>query len=327
MSIRREIPDGPVLVTGASGFLGAHLVRSLVSDGADVHALIRSGARLDRLGAQAGVTVWRGDITDAEAVKSCLGEMRPSTIFHLAAHTAARRAPADREQALQALQVNLLGVINMLHGAEASGAPVQRFVRLGGLEEYGAGPSPSCEAQRERPRSPYSASQVAATHWCQMIQPSLAFPVVTLRPALTFGPGQSTDFLIPALIDALLEGRRFATTAGNQSRDLVFVEDAIDALRAAAIADGLHGAIINVGSGLNFVIRDVVAMVADILDAHALLDIGGAAEREGDLACLAGDPAEAERLLGWRVTTSLRDGLRLTIDWRRSSLSGVRDNT
>jgi nucleoside-diphosphate-sugar epimerase len=318
------IPDGVVLVTGATGFLGANLVRSLVADGAEVHVLVRSGARLDRLGTEPAVKVWHGDITDVAAVTACFVGARPSTVFHLAGHTAARRSPTDREQGLQALQVNLHGALHMLHAAEACGAPVQRFVRIGGLEEYGAGPTPSREDQRERPRSPYSASQVAATHWCQMMQPHLAFPVVTLRPSLVFGPGQSTDFLIPALIDSLLQGRRFATTAGAQSRDLVFVDDAVGAMRAAVSADGLRGAVINVSSGGNFIIREVVSTIADMLNARDLLDIGVAPEREGDLACLTGDPSEAERLLGWRATTSLRDGLQLTIDWHKDQLMKAR---
>ncbi len=313
----QALPDGPVLVTGASGFVGAHLVRSLLEDGAEVHVLARPGARLDRLGAEPQVRVWRSDITDAKAVASCFEDVQPIAVFHLAADTAARRSPSDRDQGLRALQVNLNGLINMLSGAVASGAPVRQFLRLGGLEEYGAGPTPSREDQREQPRSPYSVSQVAATHWCQMVQPNLAFPVVTLRPALIFGPGQSSDFLIPGLIDALLQGRRFATTGGRQSRDLIFIADAISAIRAAGGKEGLRGAVINVSSGRHYVIRDVVSMIADMLGAQDLLDIGAIPEREGDLAFLAGDPSEAERRLQWRANTSLQEGLRLTIDWHR----------
>lgn len=318
------IPDGAVLVTGATGFLGATLVRSLVADGAEVHAFVRPGGRVAQMRALPAVKVWYGDVTDVEAVRACFEQARPTTVFHLAGHTAARHTATDRRQGLEALQVNLHGVINLLHAAEDCGGHVRRFVRLGGLEEYGAGPSPSHESQRERPRSPYSASQVAATHWCQMMQPHLSFPVVTLRPSLVYGPGQSSNFLIPALIGSLLQGRRFATTAGTQSRDLVYVGDAIAAMRAAAGVEELRGEVINVSSGQNFVIREVVSMVADLLGARHLLDQGAAAERVGDLACLTGDTAEAERLLGWRATTSLSDGLERTIAWHKEQLLKAR---
>lgn len=307
--------SGPVLVTGASGFIGAHLVRNLLKDGIEVHVFARRGARLDRLGSEPQVTVWHGDITDADAVESCFKNVLPTAVFHLAADTAARRAPSDRDQGLRALQVNLYGLINMLNGAVSSGAPLQQFLRLGGLEEYGAGPTPSREDQREEPRSPYSVSQVAATHWCRMMQPTLAFPVVTLRPALIFGPGQSSDFLIPALIEALLQGRRFATTEGRQCRDLIFVDDAIRAIRAASGTDGLHGAVVNVSSGRHYVIRDVVSMIADMLSARRLLDIGLVPERQSDLAFLTGDPCKAQQQLQWQASTSLADGLKTTIEW------------
>src|SRR5439155_5299425 len=130
-----------------------------------------------------------------------------------------------------------------------------------GLEEYGSGPAPFVESQREAPRSAYSASQVAGTHLVQALQPSLPFAAVTLRPTLIYGPGQSTDFLIPALIEALLGGRPFALSEGRQRRDLLHIDDLVTAMLAASSGEGMAGEVINVASGTARQIRTVARAV------------------------------------------------------------------
>jgi nucleoside-diphosphate-sugar epimerase len=257
-------------------------------------------------------------VTDLDSLTQCCRRAQPETIFHLAGDTSGRRFHGDWHDIERALQVNFQGTLNMVRAAVLSAAPVRNFIRTGGLEEYGAGSTPFTEDQRERPRSPYSASQVAVTHFCQMLQPQLPFDVVTLRPALVCGPAQSTDFLIPGLIDALLRGKRFATTNGEQMRDLLYVDDVVAALRAAGQAHDLKGAIINICSGREHRIRDVVAWIATALDATSLVDFGAAPERDGDLVHLRGDTAQAQRLLGWRAVVSVHDGLSRTIEWYRS---------
>lgn len=310
------------LVTGATGFLGSHLAASLAADGVVVHVLVRKGADLSRLRGIAPAPVyWTGDLTDPASLERCCRGARPDVIYHLAGDTAGRRFDGDWAHVNPTLAVNLIGTLNLLRAAAVSPAPPRTVVRVGGLEEYGAGSAPYDEAQREMPRSPYSASQVAATHWCQMLQPHLGFDVVTLRPALVYGPAQSPDFLIPALIRALLLRWRFPLTDGLQRRDLIHVEDFVAAARAALGASGLGGEVINVASGEGHRIRDVAALIARLLEAEELLDIGAAPSRVGDVENLVADPRRAERLLGWRPRIPLEDGLRRTIAWYRDHLT------
>lgn len=312
------MPAGPVLVAGGSGFLGSHLVRGLLAEDVEVHVLTRSAGAPARLrGVESRLVRWTGDLTDVGSLERCCREARPRTIYHLAGDAAARRFDGDWDRAERAAEVNFRGTLNLVRAAASSGAPLRTFVRVGGLEEYGAGPTPYVEQQREMPRSPYSASQVAATHWCQMLQPRLDFALATLRPALVYGPAQSTDFLIPALIHALLARRRFPLTSGLQRRDLLHVDDLVSALRAAGERDGLRGAVVNVATGEGHAIRDVALWIARELDAVSLLDIGAVPDRPMEIADLVGCAGLAERLLGWRPAVTLADGLRRTVDWYR----------
>ena len=309
--------DRSALVTGGTGFIGSHLVRRLVTDGWRVHVLVRGNAAASRLeSVRQPLTVHGGDILDFAAVAEAVRRAKPAVIFHLAGRTDLRRQcrPAAAEASVA---VNLMGTLHVLRAAAEDGAGVRRVVRAGGLEEYGDGPSPSLEDQREQHVSAYSASQVAATHFCQMLQRQLAIEIVTLRPALAYGPAQSTDFLIPSLIAHCLEGKDFALTSGAHGRDLIFVEDLVDAFLRAAVTPALAGAVINVGSGREYSMQAVAETVIRLAGAKIRLAPGPASPRAADLSHLAGEVGKAVALLGWAPTTALEEGLRRTIAWYR----------
>lgn len=312
-----------MLVTGASGFIGSHLSRALVEAGAEVHALVRRGSSLWRLGELGQrITVWEGDVTDYDSVLRCCRSGRPTAIVHLAGDTGGRRFVGDWAVVDRSVAVNLAGTLNLVHCAVDSGAPVSIFVRAGGLEEYGTGPTPYDETQRERPTSPYSAAQVAATHFCQMLQAHVTFALVTLRPALIYGPSQSEAFFIPGLIRSCLRGVPFEMSTGEQRRELLYVDDLVDALIRALDRPRLRGAIINVGSGEDIAIRDVAEAIVRLMGAPGVLRLGAVAPRPEDLAQLVARSALAEAELGWRPRTTLSTGLQRTVDWYRANPSG-----
>jgi nucleoside-diphosphate-sugar epimerase len=313
-----------VLVTGAAGFIGSHVVRRLLHVGADVHALVRPGSSARRLDAlEPSIRRWDVDVADERAVLGCYRAARPEVVLHLAADTSVRRHEHGWEAVERSLAVNLRGTLNVVRGAiEADGA-VSAFVRLGGLEEYGTAPFPFDEAARERPVSPYSASQVAGTHYCQMLQARAKAALVTLRPALVYGPSQSADFFIPGLIEACLRGEDFAMSDGGQRRDLLYVDDLVDAVLGAACRAGLYGAVINLGHGTEHRIRDVAREIVRLTGSRSRLLIGARTDDRGGLAHLVTSTTVAEDLLGWRPRVALRDGLLRTIDWTRARLAGA----
>lgn len=306
-----------VLVTGASGFIGSNLARRLLAQGEDVHALIRENSSDARLRDLGGLHRWTGEVQDGASLEQCLRASRPERIFHCAGTSRARNATGP-EVIREAQAVNVDGLVNLLEAIHATGASVRSLIRLGGLEEYGSGPAPFVETQREAPRSAYSASQVAGTHLLQALQPTLPYAAITIRPTLIYGPGQSTDFMIPSLIEALLAARPFALSEGRQTRDLLHVDDLVTAIIAASTAQGMAGEVINVATGVAPTVRSIAETISRMIGRPDLLQFGKLADRPNDIIDLRGDASKAERLLGWRPTISLEDGLARTIEWHRS---------
>lgn len=307
-----------VLVTGGTGFLGSHLVRRLVEEGADVHVFARAPQAAWRLrDLEGSLTFWEGDLRQAASVEGCVRGARPSVVFHAAGETAGRRFEGDWTRVDESLEVNLQGTVNLLRAVHRGAPGLRSLVRLGGLEEYGRGRVPYTEDQREMPISPYSASQVAATHFAQMLHHSLGLPVVTLRPALVYGPAQATTFLVPALILACLKGEDFAMTSGEQTRELVYVRDVVGACLRAAETKAAAGEVINVGSGEARTVREIGEEVRRLVGGPSALKLGAVARTPGEVERLVCDPGRGRHLLKWTAVTRLEHGLRETIEWYR----------
>lgn len=319
------------LVTGASGFLGAHLVAALAARGVAVTALVRQGSDPGRLRRLApGVVPVTCGLDDRDGLDRLMVRAAPETVYHLAGDTGVRhfgggRAAIDRDVIDwdvidRALAANVAGALNVVRAAIRAGS-VRRVIRTGGLEEYGGGP-PAPETQREAPISPYSAAQVTVTQWFAMLQAHTRVMLVTLRPALVYGPGQGPGFLIPALIAALLAGGRFAMGAGHQRRDLIYVDDMTRALLLAGGRDDLHGAVINLATGRAEPMAAVAQRLAARLGAEDRLDIGARPPRPMDLGTVSGCPGLAAARLGWRAEVTLEDGLDRTLAWHRALRDG-----
>ncbi len=241
----------------------------------------------------------------------------PNVIVHLAADTTGRRRVADVAAGNNALDVNLLGTVRLSNALAASGWPYL-LLRLGGLEEYGNGPVPYRESQREAPVSPYSASQVAVTHWLQMQQPVLPFRAITLRSALAYGPRQSDAFLIPALMRAMSEKRHFTVRNASAVRDLIFIDDLIDAICRAIDVPLAGGALLNVASGIGLTMGDVATRIAQLFPGHQPPELRDEASGPNEIRVLVGDTSLAASALGWTARVDIAAGLERTLSAFRS---------
>jgi len=306
-----------VLITGANGFIGSHLTRRLLHEGARVHVLVKKNSNSRRIHDIAGgISIWYGDIADYPSIAACIKTARPQIIFHLAAK---RNVKRDLGLIDEMIDVNIKGTLNLVKAAVEEKAPLECFINTGSSEEYGDGDVPYRESQRECPVSPYSASKVAVTYFCQMLHKSLGIPIVTLRPFLTYGPDQDTDMFIPSLILHCLEGKDFQMTAGDQTRECNYIDDMIDAYTLAAVNKEAIGKIINIGNGIEYSIREVADKIVAMMGNPIRLLAGALQKRPGEAKHFYCDNSHARHLLDWHPGTSLEEGLMKTIEWYKGS--------
>jgi nucleoside-diphosphate-sugar epimerase len=217
------------------------------------------------------------------------------------------------------LDINARGSLNLLLAAQTLSS-LEAFVAVGTADEYGCVPAPFVEDARERPMNAYALSKQYVTHLCELFHVAHGLPVTVLRPTLAYGPGQGAEMFVPALIRALLDGKAFPMTPGEQTRDYVYVSDVVDALiRAASVRETL-GRVVNVGSGYPIRIADLARTVERIVGVSGQVLIGALPYRQGETMDYFVDVARASRLLGWAPRVSLEDGMRATVEWFRTAV-------
>ena len=219
------------------------------------------------------------------------------------------------------MEENLFGTLNLIEAC-VDKPYIQRFVAIGTCEEYGQVKPPFHEAMRESPVSAYSLSKASVTHLLQTFYRTHHFPAVVLRPSLAYGPGQSTDMFLPALIETLLIGKRFGMSAGEQTRDYVYRDDLIEAVLLASTRPEAIGKVINVSSGVPVLLKEIARLTALTIDKDAenLLDIGKMDYRANEIMDYVAGYQLAENILGWRPRTTLHDGLTATVEYFRKLL-------
>lgn len=301
-----------VLVTGGTGFIGRPLVAALARRGDEVVVVGRRSVEAAAPLLPAGARYEVADLADAARVGRLLGELRCDRVYHLAAAVDVRR---DLGLINQQLEYTQMAAVHVARAALDHG--VTRLVHVGTCEEYGNGPAPFRESQSPAPVSPYSAAKAAASAFVQMMASAFGLPAVIVRPFLTYGPGQGMNQMIPALIRAALEGRDFPMTAGEQTRELNYVDDIVDGLLRAGDTPGVEGEIFNLGCGEPRRVRDVAQLVLELMGNPIRIELGRIPYRPGEALEFYCDNQKARARLGYRATVPLEEGLRRTIAWYR----------
>jgi nucleoside-diphosphate-sugar epimerase len=311
----------PVLVTGGSGFIGAGLVRRLLGEGFEVHVLLRPEARLWRLSAVLDrLTVHRADLGDAAAVAEIVEQVRPAVVMHLAAY-GAYESQAD---AHRILETTALGGHNLLSASVASRARL--FVNAGSSSEYGYKNEPMRETDRLEPNSVYAVGKAAMTHLCSLLgraQDETA--IATLRLFSVYGPWEEPTRLFPTLLRRTRAGEPLEMVSPEIARDYVYVDDVLDAFLALPALASLHGDVVNIGSGVQTTLREVVEVVQDVLGRRTEVRWGAMPPRRWDTSCWQADPQKALARLGWRARHSLRDGVARLAAWSEEGVVPVAD--
>ena len=305
-------PAGPILVTGASGFVGSRLVRRLVKTGADVHLFLRSSSDTRRLGDVPGHMERHGaDLTDPSTLRTTVRRVRPRTVFHCASWGG---HPGQTDVAA-IFGTNLVGTFHLLAACEEAG--FDRFVHIGSSSEYGMKTAPMSEEDEPAPVDAYGASKAGATLWCRAAAISRGLPIVTLRLFSPYGPWDDPARLIPAAARAFLDGRSPQLASPSGTRDFVHIDDVVDACLLAATVPSAAGEIVNVGSGRQATAGEVVDILSRLVPGAPSPAWGVLPPRPGPSVWVA-DIGKARRLLGWEPKVSLEEGLRRTVEWMRN---------
>jgi len=321
-----------LLVTGADGFIGSHLVERLVRSGARVRAMalynaFDSHGWLDHVHPEVHgqFETVSGDVRDPGSVRAALEGC--DAVLHLAALIG---IPYSYQAPQSYLDTNISGTLNVLEAARALG--VSRVVHTSTSEVYGSAQSvPISEAHPLNAQSPYAATKIAADQLALSYHASFGLPVSIVRPFNTYGPRQSLRAVIPAIITQLARGeRRLRLGALAPTRDFNFVDDVTRAFEAAVSAAAAPGRVINVGSGFEIGIGDLARLIGEemgiafeiVTEESRLRPAASEVER-----LLAGN-ALAREILGWSPEFSALDGLRLglrrTIAWFEESANLAR---
>ncbi|HEV3142616.1 MAG TPA: NAD-dependent epimerase/dehydratase family protein [Gemmataceae bacterium] len=303
-----------VLVTGASGFIGANVVRALVAQGCRPHVILRSNGlpwRLADVGARL-LTLHQGDLNDPTAVRAAIRLARPNIVLHLATH-GAYESQADGRAILQ---TNILGTYNLLQAC--ADADVRLFVNTGSSSEYGFQPAPMHEDMRLEPNSLYAVAKAAQTHLCSLLAQRSSMAVVCFRLFSVFGPWEEPTRLIPTMIRRARAGLPLEMVEPKIARDFVYVDDVVSALVDFPRLLEMRGEVINLGSGIETTLAEVVATVKELLDSSSAVRWAAQAPRQWDSRRWVADCTRAAQRLGWAPQFTFRQGLARMARWMQS---------
>jgi len=307
-----------VLVTGAGGFIGSHLIERLIDLGADVKGFARYNSRndwglLEIIPPQKldSLQIVSGDLQDFDAVFSAVRDV--DVIFHLGSLIS---IPYSYIRPRDTIENNILSTLNILTAARDLG--VEKVVHTSSSEVYGTALYvPIDEKHPLQGQSPYSASKIGADKIAESFYCSFDLPVATIRPFNTYGPRQSARAIIPTIITQAIEQEKIKLGSLFPTRDYTFVRDTVNGFIKMAESKSSIGEVINIGSNFEISMGDLAQRISSLLnkDIEIVQDSSRVRPLKSEVKRLWCDNAKAKRLLGWEPQVSLDEGLKETIEW------------
>ncbi len=314
-----NLENKKVLITGSDGFIGSHLVERFLKEKCSVRAFVfynsfNSWGWLDTLPTEIlnQVEIFAGDIRDPFTVRKAVKDV--DIICHLAALIG---IPYSYIAPDSYIDTNVKGTLNVVQAAKSSN--LEKVIVTSTSETYGSAIYvPIDEKHPYQPQSPYSASKISADHIAMSYYHSFNLPVSIIRPFNTYGPRQSTRAIIPTIITQILKGKEVIELGSLfPTRDLTYVLDLCDAYVKMCKKDNIEGEIINVGSSDEISIKDLANLIKELMDAD--IDIISTDNRKrpkkSEVSRLFADSSKARELIDWKPKKTLREGLKLTIEW------------
>jgi nucleoside-diphosphate-sugar epimerase len=300
-----------ILITGATGFIGANLVRYLIADkNNEVHSLIRKTSDLWRLkGLEDKLQNHVSDLSDVNSLKHLLKSIKPNFIIHAAVYGGF----PNQQDFNKIIQTNLQGTVNLL---EASKDIDCYFINTGSSSEYGKKDSPMKESDVLNPNTPYGVLKAAATNYCNYFAEKNQKPVVTLRLFSPYGPFEDFKRLIPYVVNCFLKKESLKIGNPRSARDFNFIEDVLEAYKTVIQSEKrFFGEVFNVACGEQHTVQEVVDNISSITNQTLKVDYGKVNERIYDSTKWVGNISKIKEKLGWVPKHSFIEGLRKNVEW------------
>lgn len=306
-----------VFLTGAGGFIGANLTRSLFKKNYDVHILSHTNElswRLQNIAKE--LNIHKGNITDFISLKQALQKAKPDYIIHLAVYGAYH----FQNDLGKITQTNIIGTKNLL---EASiDIPYKCFINTGSSSEYGYKNTPMKETDFCDPVSYYAATKLAAAHLCKIFAQINNKPIVTFRLFSVYGPYEAPARLVPAVMKALIKKETIKLSPGKQRRDFIYVQDVCDAyLQTLKLGSKLKGEILNIGTVRENTNDEVVSTLFKITKQKTIIDKGSYPKRPWEALHWRANMTHTKKLLAWKPSYTLDKGLLSTYSWFEKNIS------
>lgn len=307
-----------VLVTGAGGFIGSHMVEALVKRKAKVKALVHYNSRNDWGMLEFAdkhvlnqIEILTGDVRDSDCIRAAVADC--DVVFHLAALIG---IPYSYVNPRDVVDTNVQGTLNVLQAAKDF--LTDKVIHISTSEVYGTAEYvPMDEKHPLNPQSPYSATKVAADQLVLSFYRSFNLPVAIARPFNVYGPRQSARAIVPTIISQALEKKSVKLGSIYTTRDLTFVTDTVEGLIKICESDQSIGQIINLGSAFEVSIEELVELVARCLKKTIRIVSETKRKRpeNSEVERLCSDSKKAHKLLNWFPRVQLEQGLHKTIAW------------
>jgi len=313
--VNGQFKNKNVLITGANGFIGSHIVQRMVSEGARVSIIVRENSDLWRIDEQLDdINVVKGDLKNDELVlKSVLAD-KPEYVFHMAAYGVDFR----QQNYAEAVKSNILGTINLLDAIRSAGG-CNKMLYVGTSMQYGNKEGIIDEEMKLSPANIYGSTKAAATLIAHQIAAENDIPIITLIPFGVFGESEGSHKFFPHIILSILNNKDIDLTRCEQFRDYCYIENIVDGFLMAALDKKFNNEMFNIGSGKINQLKYYVDLIFQYMETDCKPNYGVFEYRKNDLWCPQPDVSKIMNGLSWQPQISLEDGLKRTINWYKDN--------
>jgi nucleoside-diphosphate-sugar epimerase len=314
-----------ILITGATGFIGSNLARTLSKSGDRISIFLKRQPNLWRLkDIISQFDTYVVDISNPDMIKQKIMKIKPDIVYHCATYGV---YPFQKDLNT-IIQTNVIGSANLMQ-VLAKYNDLEKFINIGSVFEYGPKLKPAKETDIVKPVTTYGIAKVAQTHLAQYFALANNLPTVTLRIFTTYGTYEERGRLIPDIMFALIRKTHLNLACPAARRDFIYVDDVINALIKTAKTRGIEGEIFNIGGGREYNVQEIVDLAQEISQTNLRISSDYKKQLEFDrivgTKTVFANIEKARKVLSWKPKYSIKEGLKKTYDWYKKNIQLYRD--